>query len=240
MRRAFHVAAPKALRQARTRSVLLRRARELARRSAGVSQPAGLWRLLRDYPEFIPLQRESEILGLLELVREIAPRRLCEIGTAAGGTTFLLARIASQGATLITIDLALQPGQAEALAILGGSGCRVVPLTGDSHDEQMATRVRLSAGGPLDVLFIDGDHRYEGVVADYELFHRLVRPGGIVVFHDIVPDSRSRGGPETGTDAGDVPRFWEELRSRFPAAASEFIESPAQDACGIGVLRIAP
>jgi len=240
VRGAFDMAIPKSVRQARTRSVLLRRARQLARHSAGVSQPLGLWRLLQAYPEFIALQRESEILGLLELAREIAPWRLCEIGTAAGGTAFLLARIATQGATLITIDLALQPGQAEALAILGGRGCRVVALTGDSHDEQMAARVRLLAGGPLDVLFIDGDHRYEGVVSDYELFRGLVRPGGIVAFHDIVPDSRSRGGPETGTDAGDVPRFWEELRSRFPAAASEIIESPTQDACGIGVLRIAP
>jgi hypothetical protein len=134
LRRSVHMAAPKALRNARHRSVLPRRARELARRSAGVSQPAALGLLLQEY----------------------------------------------------------------------------------------------------------GDHRYEGVAADYDLFHRLVRPGGIVAFHDIVPDSRSRGGPDTGTDAGGVPRFWDEVRSRFPATASELIESPAQDACGIGVLRIAP
>jgi len=236
LRRAVHVAEPQVLR----RLSLRRRARDLARRSDGISRPAVLWRLLQEYPEFLPLQRESEILALLELLREAGPLRVCEIGTAAGGTTFLLSRIARPGATVITIDRTLRPGQAEALALFGGSDCRVVPLTGDSHDEQMRERVRVAAGGPLDVLFIDGDHRYEGIAADYELFRGLVRPGGIVAFHDIVPDSRSRGGPETGTDAGGVPRFWEEVRLRYPASSNAFIESPTQDACGIGVLRIAP
>ena len=238
LRAAFHRFAPRFVRDARTRRVLLRQARDLARRSAGVTEPAALWSLLREYPEFVPLQRDGEILRLLELVRASHPRRLCEIGTAAGGTTFLLARVAAPGAVVVTLDLALRPGQAEALAVLGGHGCRVVGVTGDSHGEGAFARVRDAAGGPFDVLFIDGDHRYEGVAADFERFHALVRPGGLVAFHDIMPDSRSRGGPDTGTDAGGVPRFWREVRARFPGYTGEFIERADQDACGIGVLRV--
>jgi len=76
------------------------------------------------------------------------------------------------------------------------------------------------------------------VSADFEAYRPLVRAGGVIAFHDIVPDSRSRGGPDTGTDAGGVPRFWREIKERFPGATTEIIERPDQDATGIGVLRL--
>jgi predicted O-methyltransferase YrrM len=39
----------------------------------------------------------------------------------------------------------------------------------------------------LDFLFIDGDHTYEGVKQDFEMYTPLVRKGGLVAMHDIVP-----------------------------------------------------
>ena len=38
---------------------------------------------------------------------------------------------------------------------------------------------------PIDLIFIDGDHSYEGVKADVESWLPKVKDGGIVVFHDI-------------------------------------------------------
>ena len=35
-----------------------------------------------------------------------------------------------------------------------------------------------------DAIFIDADHSREGVMNDYRLARALVRPGGIIVFHD--------------------------------------------------------
>jgi cephalosporin hydroxylase len=37
----------------------------------------------------------------------------------------------------------------------------------------------------VDVLFIDGDHSYAGVLTDWLLYSPLVKSGGIVAFHDI-------------------------------------------------------
>jgi hypothetical protein len=37
-----------------------------------------------------------------------------------------------------------------------------------------------------DILFIDGDHSYSGVKTDYEMYKDVVKPGGIIVFHDSV------------------------------------------------------
>jgi len=55
--------------------------------------------------------------------------------------------------------------------------------------------------GGLDMLFIDGDHRYEGVLADWLLYKHLVAPGGLVVFHDAV----------AGISGAGVPRLLKQL-----------------------------
>ena len=59
----------------------------------------------------------------------------------------------------------------------------------------------LTMNNPIDVLFIDGDHSYEGVLTDWLLYNPLVRKGGIVAFHDVLPTKQQIG----------VPRFLELL-----------------------------
>jgi hypothetical protein len=44
---------------------------------------------------------------------------------------------------------------------------------------------------PIDVLFIDGDHTYEGVKDDWDNFSPFIKPGGVVYFHDC--DATSPG-----------------------------------------------
>jgi predicted O-methyltransferase YrrM len=65
---------------------------------------------------------------------------------------------------------------------------------------------------PIDMIFIDGDHSYEGVKRDWELFVPFVKQFGVVVFHDTMwelkPDS-----PYSRADMG-VPAFVEELRQQ--------------------------
>jgi len=55
----------------------------------------------------------------------------------------------------------------------------IVPLRGRSEEVGAAWD-----RGPIDVLFIDGDHSYEGVVRDVEAWVPHVKPGGLVMFHD--------------------------------------------------------
>jgi len=81
-------------------------------------------------------------------------------------------------------------------------------IRGDSHDSRTLERVKKILGGEeLDFLFIDGDHTYEGVRRDFEMYSPLVRRGGVVAFHDVVP-----GSPEY---VGGVPRFWNEIKSKY-------------------------
>jgi predicted O-methyltransferase YrrM len=63
---------------------------------------------------------------------------------------------------------------------------------------------------PIDMVFIDGDHSYEGVKRDWELFVPYVKPFGVVVFHDTIWDLTAGSNP-IRSDMG-VPRFVEKLR----------------------------
>jgi hypothetical protein len=40
----------------------------------------------------------------------------------------------------------------------------------------------------IDVLFIDGDHSYEGVKTDFELYSKIMSDNGIIIIHDTDED----------------------------------------------------
>jgi predicted O-methyltransferase YrrM len=63
----------------------------------------------------------------------------------------------------------------------------------------------------IDLIFIDGDHSYEGVKADWNLFLPHMSEFGVVVFHDTIWDLK----PDTKIARADmgVPRFVDELRA---------------------------
>lgn len=44
--------------------------------------------------------------------------------------------------------------------------------------------------GPIDMLFIDGDHSYEGVKFDFDHFGRQVRVGGLILLHDSINEGK--------------------------------------------------
>lgn len=66
----------------------------------------------------------------------------------------------------------------------------------------------------------------------FENYSPLVRPGGRIVFHDIVEDNDTRYRVCTG----GVPAFWQEIKKHFRHV--EFVDHPEQDGLGIGVLFV--
>jgi cephalosporin hydroxylase len=192
--------------------------------------------LIRSQNIFGAIQQRSEISRLLEILRQDPPRYVCEIGTASGGTLFLLTKVCQPDALLLSIDLGLSFERCLVHARLASHRQRIVSIRGDSSTPKTLARVRsLLNGHLLDLLFIDGDHSYEGVRADFAIYSPLVRPGGLIVLHDIVPDSRTRYGKPTIHYSGGVPVFWEEIRTKHKT--SEFIEDPEQDGYGIGIIH---
>jgi len=183
-----------------------------------------------------PLQIQEEILELLRILDKIKPKIIVEIGTAGGGTLFLFSHIASEDATIISIDL--PRGK-----FGGGYSKWKIPLyksfrlpkqqlyliRADSHSQETLKKVNdILNGKKIDFLFIDGDHTYEGVKRDFEIYIHLVKESGIIVFHDIVVHP-----PEIGCE---VNKFWKELKDNY--TNKEIVKDWKQGECGIGMLKV--
>ena len=174
-------------------------------------------------------QIPSEIAGLATEVAKLQPKVVVEIGTYEGGTALIWAQLASE--RVITCDLAPAGPRGELIQAFPppDSNCRVSVMTGDSHAPAFVERVeRELAGKTVDFLFIDGDHREAGVEADYRNYRHLVRPGGLIAFHDIA-DKQDQPGNE-------VQHFWKRLKQE--AETQEIIEDRDQTGFGIGIVRV--
>jgi predicted O-methyltransferase YrrM len=178
-------------------------------------------------------QVDEEILELLaELLRRRA-ERVVEIGTARGGTLFLLMRSLPRSARLVSVDLPSGPfgggyphWKALLFQSLARQGQRLHLLRGDSHSEDTRDRVSVALDGPADFILIDGDHSYEGAKHDFELYRHLLSERGFLAFHDIVPGPPGK--------VGGVPQLWQELKGQFEHR--EIVKSWGQRGYGIGVL----
>lgn len=160
-------------------------------------------------------QHTGEIYPFVEWLQQRAPIcNVLEIGVRKGGTSALWHQIST--GRVIGVDrqghdsLALSDMLSLA-ASMQDRYARYSFLLGNSHDPGTRAKVRdiLSPdtveSSWVDLLFLDGDHSYDGVRQDYEMYSGLVSRGGVIAFHDIVdtPLIRSAG--------HGVYRFWQEL-----------------------------
>ena len=160
-------------------------------------------------------QARSEIVELAKILEAFGPKRSMEIGTNYGGTLFLLCNLSPLDARIISVDLPLGP-------FGGGYPRRKAPLfrrfprgrqklhllRGDSHSPETKQHIlEILDGEKLDYLFLDGDHTYNGVQRDFQMYSPLVRSGGIVAFHDIVSYQRDSN--------CQVERFWREVKLQY-------------------------
>jgi predicted O-methyltransferase YrrM len=66
---------------------------------------------------------------------------------------------------------------------------------------------------PIDVLFIDGDHRYDGCMSDYCNFAGFVVKGGLIVFDDYnQPDYPLNGVQQVVSEITSEYFVWQKLR----------------------------
>jgi predicted O-methyltransferase YrrM len=180
------------------------------------------------------IQKVSEFAEFIKFLRGRKLETILEIGTAQGGNFWMLCNVASPTCTLISLDL---PPDARIsggtkVAINLAPHCRhsqlIHQILGDSHQSEVCEKVEsILAGRKLDLLFIDGDHTYDGVRKDYEMYAPLVAEGGLIAFHDIV---------HTEWANCNVDRFWRELTINKDCQRIEMIDPSGPAMGGIGVL----
>lgn len=142
-----------------------------------------------------------------------------EVGVAAGGTTYAVAKILKPE-RIVLVDDNRHPKAHVRPYILDGIERK--EIIGDSHNPDTVKRVR----GQFDVLFIDGDHSYVGAKADFENFFPLVRAGGHIILHD------------TAVPTIGVMQLFNELKTdpRVEFTA-EYLTEKQDNPCGVGVFK---
>lgn len=154
---------------------------------------------------------------LRTLVANIAPRTAVEIGSYVGISTLWLAAGLDQGGSnglLHAIDLfgELWPfppyryAYVPDLLHLARESARAAQL--DQHirfhqgdSQEVGKRLGALLDGPIDFLYIDGDHTAAGCLADFLLYYPHVAVGGYIAFHDINPAHCGCTGPRQVLDA---------------------------------------
>ena len=145
--------------------------------------PRGLHQIPKQLAEFAIFLSQERVGSFLE------------IGTYTGHTfTFLMAYLSRFNQNLIGITLDIWDHNPVQQLWKGRFDARFVK----ERSQDFATRV-------FDFCFIDGDHSYDAVSAD---FANIGRNSKICAFHDV-NDAIVESWPG---NAGGVPRFWEQLK----------------------------
>ncbi len=120
--------------------------------------------------------------------------RLVEIGVWHGVTTRVLLKAMESQSVLYAVD-PYPPGRlgfsmerliaSRELKMVSLGRIRWVRLPGAAAAE------RVLASGPVDFVFVDGDHSWSGISSDWSAWSVGVKRGGVVALHDSV-SSRGR------------------------------------------------
>lgn len=139
-----------------------------------------------------------ELSCILMGMHEVDAKKVIEIGTFNGNTTLNIATNLPADGEVVTIDLPVEGDTSYALDIDGADKRNVtdrnrVGIQFQEHTSKDKIRqvfgdsARLdfeSLGGPFDFAFIDGCHDYNYVKSDTDNILKVMRKGGLVMWHD--------------------------------------------------------
>lgn len=170
----------------------------------------------------IPEELADFIFALKEHDAKVAPlKRMLEVGFAAGITNTLLNKFFGFD-EIVAMDTFDGPPSTNVL----WANLRFKNLTlicGDSGSSRSISTAK--ALGPFDLIFIDGDHSYEGVMRDIKNYAPMLSKFGIFAMHDIAAEW-------TG-----VPNAWRHLVESGEWATEEFVCPIYQRPFGIGIAK---
>jgi hypothetical protein len=188
--------------------------------------------VLKTFSGQAPAQEEQEIKALIDLFLAEGVYSYGEIGARWGDSFYWVLTGLPAGAKGVALDLPgaawgrkeTRPQLESTVATLKSQGYNASVIFGDSATP--ATIQLFRNRGPYDAILIDGDHRYEGVLADWTNYRSMSR---LVAFHDIV-------GIGQVTKYGDrvqVPKLWKEIKAEGYKTV-EFVAPGSR--MGIGVV----
>lgn len=123
---------------------------------------------------------------LFDIAKEFGDEQInyVEIGCYAGGSACLM--LQRPNTNVISIDLG-KPINPEVVqnntSKMNIHGNQYNYIQGNSQTTETLDKLKNFVSS-VDILFIDGDHKYDGVINDFNLYSDLVKSGGYIVFDD--------------------------------------------------------
>jgi len=184
-----------------------------------------------------PNQSREELIFFYRCVRHLLRKVsvVCEIGVEWGGTSAFLSHLLSGDGIMVGIDINSTVAGInipKVREMIAPSVYQLIPYASTST-EALSMLSDILGERKIDVLFIDGDHRYDTVKLDYTNFHPFMRRPSIVAFHDIkmVSDTQNWPGHEM------VGKYWDELL-RHNTDHIEICLGNERNVYGIGLILI--
>lgn len=138
-----------------------------------------------------------ELLCINGVVMRNHPMRIFEIGTFDGRTSLNMIANAPEDAHLWTLDLPPQNVESTAYRLDEGEKAFVRKTESGARFRSSSYRDRITQiyadsgrydpqelTGVLDLVFVDGSHSFDYVLSDTRLALRLLRSGGVIIWHD--------------------------------------------------------
>lgn len=182
-----------------------------------------IWNIAKDKYKIQQIREEWE--WLIQSVFDSSKKgkyNILEIGCYDGGSSYYLGNYAKNMMTFDNND----PCRFDTTTIPASESYKYV--AGDSHHR---TQTEKFGSYEWDFAFIDGDHSYEGVKADFYNLLPYLKPGTPVAFHDIVIS------PYHHQHGCYVGEFWRDLKNEFSATKFEELTTN-QEWAGIGIVWV--
>lgn len=157
-------------------------------------------------------QNEQELMKLTNFIQKKELKTYLEIGCAKGD---MMRYIESLGVIVAGITPEKRNSHSGLLIKYGKSQ--------DKEVIEFIIEGLKESGGKLGMIFVDGDHSYEAVKADYENYKGMCR---YMAFHDILGLRDCEG----------VAKLWGELKAKHKTL--EFIAENRAHASGIGIIYL--
>lgn len=122
-----------------------------------------------------------DLTTIAALTASLQPKLCFEIGTGQGRAALTLALNSHREAVIYTLDIGHSGVGAAYKGQPGEQKIRQIVANSKSYqfDEFY---------GKADMVLVDGGHDRQSVLWDSEIAFRLIRPGGVILWHDFTPD----------------------------------------------------
>lgn len=189
-------------------------------------------------------QKQNEFESMLSAIKEVETKTYLEVGARHGGAFYeVVTRCIPKDGIAVAVDLpggawgqeSSQKSLENCVAELRQLGWKNVHVIfGDSTSDETISKIK-SISQNYDSTFIDGDHRYEGCMKDWDNYSIITNKA--VFFHDI--DGVGIRQKSNQNLIVEVPEVWQEL-IKTNKNYKEFIdkENEPERKMGIGMISM--